>query len=408
MKKFVCKTKSFTTFSIMLTAAYMFSFIHQTTAQCNNQIGELQVLNYQHEDGIFICYKDTLKVEIESYELMDRQQLYYIYHNGADVLNSTIIDIDTIKSEGIINNNQILNTYVTAIISKAKSFDLVLEDSCTIFSNTVAVTFLSRIASSSKIACNADMKYCIGLQIAGGLPKLDSLYSYITEGYIFDALSINEIGNYKLDLTPHDRLKLYISDANGCRDTLLSYVNACSLMPVELIAYNVEKVNNGHLIKWVMASQINVDHFLIEVSKNGGNFEVLDSIGGEGTTSQTKSYQFLNQNLIPGIYQYKLSTVSKDGIKWEVGTVELINYATNLHPNPTHSKLNFHFHQASLTNVKLRVFDLSGRILPIDESQIEINLYGFSIDVTTLSEGIYFVRIRTDELESIEKFVVEK
>lgn len=179
-------------------------------------------------------------------------------------------------------------------------------------------------------------------------------------------------------------------------------------MPIELISFNYDLINNEHLIKWVLGSQINVDHFLLEVSKDGHAFEVLDTVAGAGTISQPKSYQFLHQELTPGIYTYKLFTVSTEGIKWELGTIEIINYANNLHPNPAQSKLNFHFNQSELSNVVLQIYDLNGKRLALSESQIESNYYGFSIDVSTLPNGIYIAKIQADELERIEKFVVKK
>jgi len=393
---------------IILWITCIFLFSRTASAQCTSQVGKLKVLNYQHGDGIFICYNDTLKVEIESYELADSQQLYYVYHDKKNVFDGTIIEVDTIKTYDFVNNDFSPDTlYITAIASKAKSFNW-LEDSCAVFSKTVTAIFLSKIAGGSKIDCNADNEHCVDLQITGGLPKLNNTYNYMISGYISDTLAINEIGKYKLNLSPHDRIKLYISDDNGCKDTLSKYVNACSLMPIDLISFDAEIVNDGHLLEWVMAAQINVDHFLLEVSKNAGPFEVIDTIAGAGTTSQAKGYQFLNQNLTPGVYQYKISTVSNRGIIWELAKVKLTNYATILHPNPVQSELHFRFKQSWPTLTSLNILDLSGGILQIDDMQIKKNPDGFSIDVSKLPSSIYFLQIQGDDFNSIEKFMVIK
>jgi len=114
---------------IILTVSCCFTVIHKTLAQCSSQIGELKVVNFQHEDGIFICYNDIFDVELEDYELMDSQQLYYVYHNVEDVLNSEILKVDTMKTDGFLNDEFAPDTlYLTAVASSAASLNW-LQDS---------------------------------------------------------------------------------------------------------------------------------------------------------------------------------------------------------------------------------------------------------------------------------------
>jgi len=387
----------------------MFLFIHQTKAQCSSRIGELKVFNFQHEDGIFVCYNDTLKVAIEDYELMDSQKLYYVYHSNVDVLNSTIIDVDTMQMGGLVNRfTSTTQLYITALVAKEGFINFGIIDSCAVFSKTVMVNFLSGIAFNYNVKCDAQHAYCINLQIKGGLPTFNSSYGYIVNGEMEGTLSIDEIGKFKLSPGYPGLINLYLSDENGCTDTLSHFLYSCHL-PIELLTFKGTIVNEDHLLKWATASQIEIDYFLLEVSKNGNTFEVLDTIDGAGTTSETMSYKLIHENLSPGIYQYKLSKISSNGFKWELATVELIAFAPNVFPNPTKRHLNFHLDEPQFMTLNLQIFDLSGkRVLAFNEAQLQKNALGFSVDVSVLSGGIYFAQIKADKLERVEKFVVEK
>jgi len=134
----------------------------------------------------------------------------------------------------------------------------------------------------------------------------------------------------------------------------------------------------------------------------------MDNCDGAGTTFNITKYSFLHEDISPGRYLYKLSKVDFEGELSVDGYVELIAFAPNLFPNPTHANLSF-YQQEMLTNLSIQIFDLSGkRVLSFDETQIRKNTLGFKIDVSVLSGGIYFAQIQADELERMEKFVIEK
>jgi len=203
---------------IFLTALLLPS-INKCLAQCNSQIGTLNVLNPQHQDGIFICYKDTLQVELDSYELMDSQQLFYVYHDGADILTSNIIKIDTDKTDGFINLNDTLKMlYLTAIVSDSE-FSNWQEDNCTVFSNTVEFYFLSKVHLDIVINPISRKEYNIRVLPMGGMPEFDNRYKYFLTGNINDEIRINEISRFRVEVNFGEKFNLYMLDTNGCTDS---------------------------------------------------------------------------------------------------------------------------------------------------------------------------------------------
>lgn len=403
--------------AILLTTLLL-SFSNKCLAQCNGQIDTLSVLNPLHKlgtfplqkYGIFICYNDTLKVELDGYELMDSQKLYYVYHSETDVLNSLIIDIDTMKTDGFINRNDTLEKlYATAIISNSRSNNW-LEDSCTLFSNTVEFYFLAKVGLATQVEPVSDKEYIVRVFIEGGMPEFDSRYKYFLTGDIKDEMYIFEIARFNVESDFGERFSLYIMDSNGCKDShsyILSSLN--HTLPTELISFDGQSEGANHLLKWVTGYETNNDYFLLEVSKNGRDFEVLDSINGAGSTSHTSSYRFIHENVLPGNYTYQLSLVSFDGDIDMIVTFELNSYALHAFPNPTNNKLRFHFNGAQFKNLAIHIFDSTGKkVLSFDKAKIWNTRNDYLVDVYSLKGGIYFAQIWADNFKRVEKFIVEK
>jgi len=240
----------------ILIVLSIFLFIHQSIAQCNSQIGELKVLNFQHEDGIFICYNDTLKVEVEGYELVDSQKLYYVYHTDRDNFDLTL-KVDTVNTIGLINNSYPYNVklYATAIVAKLnENNSFSISDSCAVFSNTLEFIFLESIVVEHKLKCirGSDQKYDITFYLTGGLPKLDSMYTYfITGDYNSFGTNVTEI-----KLLDQDNYFIHIStfDENGCINTFSKPID-CSRLPISLLSFEGIRNKDGHLLKWITAME---------------------------------------------------------------------------------------------------------------------------------------------------------
>jgi photosystem II stability/assembly factor-like uncharacterized protein len=77
--------------------------------------------------------------------------------------------------------------------------------------------------------------------------------------------------------------------------------------------------------------------------------------------------------------------------------------ANNIHiyPNPTNSELNISL--ATPKEVAIRIFDLSGKLLVYQANTMIENTY--SLDVSALSSGIYFLRMTSDNGEVTKKFI---
>ena len=79
-------------------------------------------------------------------------------------------------------------------------------------------------------------------------------------------------------------------------------------------------------------------------------------------------------------------------------------------PNPSKSQITIHSNQPFSPNSKISIFTINGQII---KNQIEINTFSedklsFDIDVSNLSDGIYFAEVINDTISKNIKFIVKK
>ena len=62
-----------------------------------------------------------------------------------------------------------------------------------------------------------------------------------------------------------------------------------SILPVELIDFDGEKVKSGVQLTWATSSELNNDFFTLERSLDGQNFEAIAEVGGMGTSNEKQT-----------------------------------------------------------------------------------------------------------------------
>lgn len=387
------------TFAILLN-----STLNNVSAQCTTQVGQLSTPNFQKDERAFICYEDTFKVELSNYQLMEGQELYFLYHYDEDDIFD-IHKIDTLITNGVINNRSTSlasnKLFVTAVATKSNTL-FEIDDTCTVFSNTIEVNFLKPIIIEVDHSCNKSYNYeyaNIKYVLEGGLPEIDSYYNYQLSGDLVNTLSYYQIDSIKLSIANTDDLYINITDGLCFSNTSIE-INRCHHLPIEFLVFTGEVINEDHLIKWAMNGEVEISHFIIQISKDAINWETVDTVQGAGTTSQSTSYEILNKNILAGIYYYKLIKVDFDGTISHLGIVEVIQYATSVHPNPTNQYLNIHNNGQPFENLEISIADISGKKMAnFSQNEIEISDLGYRLNVSFLSSGIYFLNIVSDDLQ---------
>ena len=211
-----------------------------------------------------------------------------------------------------------------------------------------------------------------------------------------------------------------------------------NIVPVELISFITSINNNNVLLSWITATETNNLGFEIErASISASSTQVWERIGfvnGSGTTTETKSYSFLDEGLstgkpayLTGRYQYRLKQIDFNGFFEYLPTgkagsniveVEILypsefileqNYPNPFNPSTTISfsiPIVETYRNASLLTI-LKVFDVLGNEITtlVNEEKTAGN-YSVKFDAKTLASGIYFYKLNVGKKESIKKMVL--
>ena len=109
----------------------------------------------------------------------------------------------------------------------------------------------------------------------------------------------------------------------NCPQTAACPLIYTSLLPVELLEFKVTSTIDDVKIRWVTASQTQVDRFIVMRSYDNENWTELVSYEGEGYTTNVEDYEYHYAELRKGIVYYKLLELTYDGNLNEVAVTAL-------------------------------------------------------------------------------------
>ncbi len=204
-------------------------------------------------------------------------------------------------------------------------------------------------------------------------------------------------------------------------------------IPVELLTFNAEVINNSVLFVWQTATELNNKGFSLErkEKESNTNWITVTWIEGNGTTTEMKSYSFIDENVQSGIYEYRLLQYDYDGTMKVISTIEVKNVIVPVefslsqnYPNPFNpvTTIKFSIPTSPKTPliskgevVTLRVYDMLGRevaTLVNEEKQPGTYEVQFSVgssgDASGLSSGIYFYRLTAGSFVETKKLILMK
>lgn len=174
-----------------------------------------------------------------------------------------------------------------------------------------------------------------------------------------------------------------------------------TLLPVVLSRFELERLGKSQVeLLWTTASEINNDYFEIEHSTTGGNFQPIGLVAGHGTTSVQQDYSFI-ANLDSGVSNYfRLKQVDYDGA-YEYSDIRVINQA-DASQDVIHSYLDgSSLKIESKDFYSLSVIDANGSVLITQNVEPGKN----TIDVSSLANGIYFVKLLSSSHNEVIKIV---
>jgi hypothetical protein len=192
---------------------------------------------------------------------------------------------------------------------------------------------------------------------------------------------------------------------------MATFISTISLLPVDFMSFTGHCNNNQVILNWSTGSEINNDHFTVQRSADGTNWEDLGTVKGAGNSSLVQDYSYTVAAANEPVTYFRLRQTDLDGRSLYsnvigVNTIQQETSVVKLYPNPSRgSSLSGKTGLSSNETVTIEIYDAVGRMI----SRTAVYQSTFTINFPQpLTEGIYYARVGTTGGVSVHPFLVKR
>jgi hypothetical protein len=255
-----------------------------------------------------------------------------------------------------------------------------------------------------------------GMVLAGTDLSPNWIYVSFNNGGFFSPYSEGLFENASVeDFAVNETYMFAGTDYNGVWRRYLPGV------PVELISFTADLINNTVKLQWKTTTETNNYGFEIERNKlmdksYQTEWERIGFVEGQGTTTEPISYSFVNKNLTTGKYSYRLKQMDYNGtyeysnvVEIEVNPIPDHFSLEQNYPNPFNPSTTIKYSLPSDGFIKLSVFNAIGEEVStlVNEFKSAGN-YEIHFDAEDLKSGIYIYRLVADNFNLTRKMILLK
>ena len=200
---------------------------------------------------------------------------------------------------------------------------------------------------------------------------------------------------------------------------LVTFMPFSNSIPVELTSFRASVVDGNVVLNWITATELNNLGFEIQkgdhtsTSLSVTEWESIGFVNGNGTSTETHSYSFADNNPVAGKSYYRLKQVDFDGSfeysnVIEVDVVLPIEFSLEQnYPNPFNPATSIRYAINSKQKVHLLVYNVLGKEIAtlVNEAKPAGN-YEVSFDASKLSSGVYFYQLQAGSFVETKKMIL--
>jgi hypothetical protein len=177
-----------------------------------------------------------------------------------------------------------------------------------------------------------------------------------------------------------------------------------SALPVILSSFNTNCKENGANLVWKTEMELNSESFVIEKSADAINWKSIGTITAKGVAAD---YKFTDTEA--GTAYYRLKQLDKNGTYTYSSVLrsdcEIKSITLLLYPNPATEYTDLVFHSDESFSTNIQVFAANGQIVQNIQSTIQKGANKIRINLNTLSNGTYIIKINDSKLKLAKTFV---
>ena len=189
------------------------------------------------------------------------------------------------------------------------------------------------------------------------------------------------------------------------------FLSTVTTLPVNLSEFKVVKNGNTSVLSWKTLSELNNKGFGVERSADGINFNQIQFVNGNGSTTAASQYNTIDNSPLNGTNYYRLRQVDNDGKQTYSSTVS-VNFSTSntlgfsFYPNPVKAKIVVTLQSISSINASISLINADGKTVStmiLNNQNANSNV---QFDVANIARGNYFLVLKDGASIKTSKVVV--
>ena len=202
---------------------------------------------------------------------------------------------------------------------------------------------------------------------------------------------------------------------------LIKFMPFSTSIPVELTSFTTSVGDGNVVLNWITATELNNAGFEIQKGNHTSTllsvteWESIGFVNGNGTSTETHTYSFTDQNPVTGKSYYRLKQIDFDG-SYEYSNVIEVNLTLPIefsleqnYPNPFNPITSIQYTISSKQYVQLLVYNVLGKeIAMLVNEEKPAGNYEVNFDASKLSSGVYFYQLQAGDFIEIKKMLLMK
>lgn len=197
------------------------------------------------------------------------------------------------------------------------------------------------------------------------------------------------------DTRVHDATGNYVEKSGIASFSTWTLTDANNALPIKLLSFSAVCENNGTLIKWATASEVNAANFILEKSADGVAWSTISSITASNTTTGS-AYQYTDDHPADKAF-YRLKMNDKDGhfdySPIFSGGCSDVPMPFSIYPNPAYSSTVAHISVRQATAATVKIFNAAGQLLQSIPLSLSLGNNPTVLQTGMLPTGSYFVQV---------------
>jgi hypothetical protein len=170
-------------------------------------------------------------------------------------------------------------------------------------------------------------------------------------------------------------------------------------LPVDLISFTGNSMNDKIFLEWVTASETNNDYFVVEKSEDGISFNDIAFITGAGNSNNTIQYEFVDESPYETSF-YRLRQTDYDGVYTVSETISVSVYKSlsdEIEITSSNGLVNIITNDIEEGNLQINIFTVAGSLVFKSTVNIEKGSNTISISPEIPGNSIYIINASLNE-----------